>query len=266
MTASFFECGENQTAPTQSLVSDGPVTGLSVSKFHIRAVKSSDPLRSSLLSAGIAMQAMLPGSSSIRDVTTPILDRLPEEVVDIAIQALKNGGLQLVEWGTLLYRRMKIPGILRNFQTGPANETQGDMHAKGRFYRITRVTRLPASFTSSYILPLPHISFLLNSLRSVLPICRFLNAQTYWNQDPQLDLGELIYYFFLGYTIGVLALPTEEEPGWEREDENRRIDAASQLVKQWGLDGEWRQDQEWIGDTMEAMVTGDKSTKLELEA
>ncbi|KAG2742014.1 hypothetical protein P692DRAFT_20750598, partial [Suillus brevipes Sb2] len=59
LTASFFEFGEKRTAPTLPTLSNGPATGLLVSKFHIRAVLSKDPLTSCASSAEISMQVIL---------------------------------------------------------------------------------------------------------------------------------------------------------------------------------------------------------------
>lgn len=73
----------------------------------------------------------------------------------------------------------------------------------------------------------------------------------------QSNLGELVLYFLLGYTLH--DLPKGEEGGeeWVWEDEQRRIAAASQVIKQWSSDGEWRQGEEWMGDVLAAFVEGD---------
>ena len=42
-----------------------------------------------------------------------ILDNHPAEVVDIALHALQSGGFQLIEWRALLYRRMKVPILIK---------------------------------------------------------------------------------------------------------------------------------------------------------
>jgi hypothetical protein len=57
LTASFVEFGENRTALTPcSLSPNGPATSFPVVRFHIRAVLSSDPLASSVLSTEISTQ------------------------------------------------------------------------------------------------------------------------------------------------------------------------------------------------------------------
>ncbi|TDL15806.1 hypothetical protein BD410DRAFT_796009 [Rickenella mellea] len=105
--------------------------------------------------------------SSNPDVKTDkdILDYEPEEVVDIALQALQNVNIKLVEWRALLYRRMKVPVRVTNYSyivpdddlenasiilagmdlplsppSRLALKTSGDFAAKGRFHRITQTT------------------------------------------------------------------------------------------------------------------------------
>lgn len=42
-----------------------------------------------------------------------ILDGHPAEVVDMALHALQSAGFQLIEWRALLYRRMKVPILIK---------------------------------------------------------------------------------------------------------------------------------------------------------
>lgn len=42
-----------------------------------------------------------------------ILDNHPAEVVDMALHALQSAGFQLIEWRALLYRRMKVPILIK---------------------------------------------------------------------------------------------------------------------------------------------------------
>lgn len=42
-----------------------------------------------------------------------ILDNHPAEVVDIVLHALQSAGFQLIEWRALLYRRMKVPILVK---------------------------------------------------------------------------------------------------------------------------------------------------------
>ncbi|OBZ66449.1 hypothetical protein A0H81_13669 [Grifola frondosa] len=95
-----------------------------------------------------------------------ILDYDPASVVDIALQTLQTAGVELlIEWGALLYRRMHVPIIIKNFTylvpdddlEGASDilariglplsppprflvRAEGDFQAKGRFHRITRST------------------------------------------------------------------------------------------------------------------------------
>ena len=48
--------------------------------------------------------------------TPPLLnihDTVPEELVDKALNTLQEAGIKLVEWRSLLYRRMGVPVIIR---------------------------------------------------------------------------------------------------------------------------------------------------------
>ena len=42
-----------------------------------------------------------------------IYELSPEELVDKALKALQNAGIQLIEWKSLLYRRMGVPLIIK---------------------------------------------------------------------------------------------------------------------------------------------------------
>jgi hypothetical protein len=42
-----------------------------------------------------------------------ILNHEPEEVVDLALEKLQEAGIMLVEWHSLLYRRMNVPLVIR---------------------------------------------------------------------------------------------------------------------------------------------------------
>ena len=42
-----------------------------------------------------------------------IYELSPEELVDKALKALQNAGVQLIEWKSLLYRRMGVPLIIK---------------------------------------------------------------------------------------------------------------------------------------------------------
>ncbi|KDR77351.1 hypothetical protein GALMADRAFT_139336 [Galerina marginata CBS 339.88] len=94
-----------------------------------------------------------------------ILDYQPAEVVDIAIQALQNVNVKLIEWRALLYRRMNVPVRVINYSyvvpdddlegassilarlglplSSPSKvilKATGDFAAQGRYHRITQTT------------------------------------------------------------------------------------------------------------------------------
>ncbi|KAL7279983.1 hypothetical protein ACG7TL_006394 [Trametes sanguinea] len=90
----------------------------------------------------------------------------PEELVDKALRALQDAGIQLIEWLSLLHRRMNVPLIIRDFhylvpddqlnltqkllsegQGLPRSivpslllNTSGDFYAKASMYRVARYT------------------------------------------------------------------------------------------------------------------------------
>jgi hypothetical protein len=63
-------------------------------------------------------------------------------------------------------------------------------------------------------------------VRTMVKYPRYYSTRTVLDSD----LGELVLYFFLGYTLHGMHKGEEEE--WVREDEDRRIVAASQVVQQ----------------------------------
>ncbi|KDQ07485.1 hypothetical protein BOTBODRAFT_139998 [Botryobasidium botryosum FD-172 SS1] len=111
-----------------------------------------------------------------------ILDSQPSEVVDLALSRMREIGVQMIEWGTPLYRRMNVPRIMSNYayavpddQVAQASNAlvdlglplsipskfqisvDGDFQAQGRHHRITRhlstaliqhVVIYPQSFTT----------------------------------------------------------------------------------------------------------------------
>jgi len=229
-------------------------------------------------------------SSNACDVET-ILDRPSVEVVEIALLALQGAGVELVEWDVLLRMRMGVPrpphyacnilesiGLPSSPPSDLALESQGDLYARGRFYRITRSTQ-PFSINCIALYPFSLPAFSRSELSEQRPfhlspsrcssilvprpsaVCAFIirtmaKYPQYCQTRRVLDneLGELVLYFFLGYTLH--NLPKGEEEAWQLEDEDRRIAAASNIVKQWCLDREWRQGEEWIGDALASFVTG----------
>ncbi|CDO78206.1 hypothetical protein BN946_scf184701.g4 [Trametes cinnabarina] len=97
-----------------------------------------------------------------------IYEYSPEELVDKALRALQEAGIQLIEWLSLLHRRMNVPVIIKDFhflvpddQLDLAQKilredqglsrslppplllkTGGDFYAKANMYRLTRYTSL----------------------------------------------------------------------------------------------------------------------------
>jgi hypothetical protein len=159
-------------------------------------------------------------------------------------------------------------------------KTQSDLYARGRFYRITRST-LPSSICWIVLYPSSIAAFSRSELSEhrlfhlshsrcsniLVPrpsaICAFIirimtQYPQYCSTRTVLNncLTDLVICFFLGYTLHDLHKTDEDEEAWEREDENMRIATASQNVKQWCLDGEWRQGEEWIGDALADIIPG----------
>jgi hypothetical protein len=191
---------------------------------------------------------------------------VPDDRLEGACSVLESIGLPLSPPSDLLLR------------------TQGDLYARGRFYRITRST-LPSSICWIVLYPFSLAAFSHSELTKQQPsyishsqcssilvprpsaVCAFIirtmtKYPQYCSTRTVLNsyLADLVVFFFLGYTLH--DLPKGEEEAWEREDEDRRIVAASQDVKQWYLDGEWRRGEEWIGDALAGVVTGSRIANL----
>ncbi|EJF64501.1 hypothetical protein DICSQDRAFT_51896 [Dichomitus squalens LYAD-421 SS1] len=137
-----------------------------------------------------------------KDDTSNIYEFSPEELVDKALKTLQNAGIELIEWSSLLHRRMNVPVIIKNFsylvpddkldaasklladgEGLPRSQpppllirTGGDFYKKARMYRVTRYTSLalaqhlilyPASFASyahSDLSPAPRMTSLTEPL------------------------------------------------------------------------------------------------------
>ncbi|KAI9061127.1 hypothetical protein FKP32DRAFT_1576640 [Trametes sanguinea] len=121
---------------------------------------SASPLRSQVKSKDF--RDAHPFSSSASNV----YEYSPEELVDKALRALQEAGIQLIEWLSLLHRRMNVPVIIKDFhylvpddqldlahkvlredQGLPRSippplllKTGGDFYAKASMYRVTRYT------------------------------------------------------------------------------------------------------------------------------
>ncbi|KAJ8456538.1 hypothetical protein ONZ51_g12064 [Trametes cubensis] len=134
----------------------------------------------------------------------------PEELVDKALNALQGANIQLIEWKTLLYQRMGVPVVSKDFhylvpdihillasaileedqglpQSIPPPlllRTGGEIYSKATLYRVTRYTSAaraqhlviyPASFISyapSELEPKPYLT----SLSS--PLCKTVLVPT----------------------------------------------------------------------------------------
>ena len=62
-----------------------------------------------------------------------------------------------------------------------------------------------------------------------------------------MDVGQLVLYHLLGYTLETIS---------DEEDENRRIDAAVETIQEWGVQKEWGEGEEWMGDALSRLVCG----------
>jgi len=63
-------------------------------------------------------------------------------------------------------------------------------------------------------------------------------------------MGQLVLYHLLGYTLETIS---DEE---DEEDENRRIDAAVETIREWGMRKEWGEGEEWMEDALSQLVCG----------
>lgn len=67
----------------------------------------------------------------------------------------------------------------------------------------------------------------------------------------QSDLSELIGYHLLG--LEGYVDPFDDEK-WVSLEMDRRLADAVLWVRTWGADGLWREDEEWIGEALAAVV------------
>lgn len=155
--------------------------------------------------------------------------------------------------------------------------TEGDFRAKGRYHRITHATSVasvqhltlyPLSFSTlslsemeekppyhitpsmchSILVPSPPAVYA-SILRMMLQYPRFCGTM----YTLQSDLSELIGYDFLG--LEGYVDPFDDEK-WASLEIDRRLADAVHRVRTWGVDGRWREDEEWIGDALAAIVSG----------
>ncbi|KAL4250063.1 hypothetical protein ABKN59_004914 [Abortiporus biennis] len=227
----------------------------------------------------------------------------PAEVVDRALHALQQAGVQLIEWRALLYKRMNVPVIVKDFSYAvpddelegassiltdigliqpPASpllaQTEGDMHNMGRHYLVTTYTTLsssqqiilyPLSYTSlqhaeliksipshitnsrcsSILIPRPSAVYA-SLIRMMLRYPQYCSTRTVLESD----ISELVGYHLLSMDDGYADPEDDEE--WEELEVDNRSSEALQLVRQWSVDEEWREGEEWIGDALAAILNG----------
>ncbi|KAF8345524.1 hypothetical protein F5887DRAFT_167063 [Amanita rubescens] len=113
----------------------------------------------------------------IKQENDDILRREPAEVVDMALGRLQKAGIVLLEWHSLLYHRMNVPVLIKDYSYVVPDEqldqasvllssmglplsppstllllTEGDFQAKRRFHRTTLWTvRTPPGTLSAII-------------------------------------------------------------------------------------------------------------------
>ncbi|KAF9443050.1 hypothetical protein P691DRAFT_680326 [Macrolepiota fuliginosa MF-IS2] len=128
-----------------------------------------------------------------KPVKNDLLDNSPAWIVDIALQALQQAGVEPVEWGSLLYNRMRVPTTVKDYfylvpdealasasdilsglglplwpPSRLLTQSEGDFSAKGVYHRISRST-LPSSISSIALFPLSFSTLLPSELESKPP-------------------------------------------------------------------------------------------------
>ena len=158
-------------------------------------------------------------------------------------------------------------------------KTNGAFYTKPRIHRITCSTLLstvqnimlyPLSFPSfspseltlaSRRTPLasPLAPTILHPLQPAVyaSILRMLFAYPRFSSTRDVllaDLTGLIGYNLYDLQVGYV--DTNDEELCKELEVDRRIDDALQIVKGWGWDGAWREEEEWMGDALAAVVKG----------
>ncbi|KAJ2928188.1 hypothetical protein H1R20_g8904, partial [Candolleomyces eurysporus] len=158
---------------------------------------------------------------------------------------------------------------------------EGDIHTKATYHRLTRssapawlqcLVLYPASFVSLnpeeldttpsiHLLPSPSTTKILVPrpsavyawlLRTMLKYPRSCAVRTILASD----LSELVDYHLLRVVEGYVN-PDENPERWKELNMKRRIADALELINQWTQNHEWREGEEWFGDALEAIVSGD---------
>ncbi|TFK70019.1 hypothetical protein BDN72DRAFT_878088 [Pluteus cervinus] len=223
------------------------------------------------------------------------------QVVDIALEQLQLAGVKPIEWLALVYHRMGVPVLVTNFSylvddhdLNRASEilsglglplsppsrlllrTRGDLHSKGRFYRVTR-SEHPAAIQHLAIFPLSFSSLCLSDMEEkppchiapsrcprVLVPCRAVvyasvlrMMRKYPRTDPvrgilMSDLSQLIRHDLYRLECGYVD-PSDDEK-WERLEIDHRIKEAAEEVNSWV----WGENGEWIRKALvEVVASGD---------
>jgi hypothetical protein len=186
---------------------------------------------------------------------------VPDDVLETASNILSDIGLPLTPAPKLLV------------------ESKGDFDAKAHLHRITRSTSMSA-VQYIQLLPLSFPSFSHSELTPTLPLPSLAtprsNAILYPNQPAvyasiirtmlaypiycatrsvlESNLSELIGYNLYDLQIGYVDL--DDEDLCQELELDRRVDDALHVVKGWGWDGAWREEEEWMGDALAAIVAG----------
>jgi len=148
------------------------------------------------------------------------------------------------------------------------------MRAKGRFYRIKQLATMPALNQHLVLYPLSFAAFrpceileqpaqysnLRLCSRILVPrpsavyaslmrmMLRYPTNSITWSV-LEVDVSQLVLYHLLGYTLETIS---DEE---DEEEENRRIDAAVDTIREWGRQEEWGEE-EWMEDVLSRVVRG----------
>ncbi|KAL1949849.1 hypothetical protein VTO73DRAFT_8730 [Trametes versicolor] len=226
----------------------------------------------------------------------------PEQLVDRALHALQEAGVELIEWKTLLFRRMGVPVALKNFHyLVPDAEfarasrileedeglllslppwlllwVGGDFYSKAKMHRVTRDTSLgfarhlvlyPASFPAylpSELAPQPRSTALAHPRCATVlvpsppavyaGILRMMRSYTLCDPARKTlasDLSELIGYHLYELVDGYVHDGDEE-----RLEVGRRVEDAVRVVQGWRRGGEPRDEEGWIAEALEDVVSG----------
>jgi len=227
----------------------------------------------------------------------PFLDLSIGEVVDIIAHKIQGDGIQFVEWHVLLHLRMNVPRILSDYsflvpdddfdkasqlieKTGLSLQlpskfslaTEGDMSAKGRFFRIpppiTATERhlviYPLSFAelrsceiseqqaqysklhccTRILVPRPSAVY-----ASLMRMILRYPAYSATRSTLEVELSQLILYHLLEHDL-------ETVNAEEDEDEDKRVDTALQTIREWTVRKEWGEEEVWMERVLSRFFRG----------